>query len=415
MLVESSSEADVSRQPPPRWGFATAAGILGWVLDAFYFFVLIFLIDLLAQKFHVGKAAIIWSITVTLAMRPVGAFVFGVLADWHGRRRPLLACVIFYTVVTALTPFAPNYTWFMILRALYGIGMGGYWGVGTSLVMESAPRNLRGLFSGILQGGYPLGYLLAAVALRYIKPHFGWQSMFLSGIGCAVVIVVLTILAPESAAWELHRLPSVTHMFRTLGHHKRTFGYLLLVMLAMTCLSHGTQDLYPDFLMSVNHFSSNVISTVSILYNIGAIAGALLIGHLSERLGRRRTIMIALAISLISIPGWAFGMSFGALVAGSVVMQFGVQGAFGVIPAHLNELSPDSIRSLFPGFIYQLGVLLASPCVSAEYLLRYDLGYRWALTVFEGCVILSLFLIFGFGPERHGHDFFAPSSEEASI
>ena len=412
MLPESIEDINVIEQSAPNWGFASAAGILGWVLDAFYFFVLIFLIDVLAHQFHVGKAAIIWSITITLATRPLGALLFGTLADRFGRRRPLMFCVLFFSIVTALTPFAPNYTAFLVLRALYGIGMGGYWGIGASLVMESTPPRWRGLFSGILQAGYPLGYLLAAVALRTIEPYFGWRFMFLSGLWLVLVIVFLTLRAPESSAWQLHRLPSVGHIFRTLFVHKKSFGYLLLVMSVMTCLSHGTQDLYPDFLKAFHHFSNTTISTLAILYNIGAIIGALVIGHFSEHVGRRYSIMFALTLSLIAIPAWAFGASVPILIAGSILMQFGVQGAFGVIPAHLNELSPDTVRSLFPGFVYQLGVLFGSPSVSIEYILRNHLGYRWALTCFEGCVIVALFFIFGFGPERRGRNFFGHSVDD---
>ncbi len=409
MLPEHFEAASSVEQRVPNWGFAVSSGILGWVLDAFDFFVLVFLVDVLAHNFKVQKSAIIWTITITLAMRPVGALLLGTLADRFGRRRPLLICVLYFSLITALTPFAPNYAAFVLLRALYGIGMGGYWGVGASLVMETAPRRWRGLFSGIMQGGYPFGYLLAAVALRTIQPHFGWRAMFLSGLALAAAIVLLTLRAPESAAWELHKLPSVGHIFRTLLAHKKSFGYLLLVMAVMTCLSHGTQDLYPDFLKSVHRFSNTTISNLAILYNIGAILGALLIGHFSEHLGRRYSIMLALGLSALAIPAWAFGASVPVLIAGSILMQFGVQGAFGVIPAHLNELSPDTVRSLFPGFVYQLGVLVGSPSVSIEYALRNHLGYRWALTSFEVCVIVALFFLFGFGPERRGHDFFSRS------
>jgi SHS family lactate transporter-like MFS transporter len=411
MPPESTSIATNIEQRTRGWGFAVSSGILGWVLDAYDFFVLVFLVDVLARHFHIDKRAIVWTISITLAMRPLGALLLGSLADRFGRRRPLLLCVIYFSVVTALTPFAPNYTVFLLLRALYGIGMGGYWGIGASLVMESTPRHWRGLLSGIMQAGYPFGYLLAAVALRTVAPPFGWQAMFLSGLALAAVIVVLTLLAPESKAWQLHRLPSVVHIFRTLFQHKKIFGYLLLVMTAMTCLSHGTQDLYPDFLKSVHHFSDSSISTLAILYNIGAIVGALAIGHLSERVGRRYSIMFALVLSLIAIPAWVFGATMPILIAGSIVMQFGVQGAFGVIPAHLNELSPDTVRSLFPGFVYQLGVLVGSPAVSIEYALRSHLGYRWSLALFECCVIAALFCIFALGPERRGHDFFAPSAD----
>src|SRR3984885_13454419 len=232
----------------PRWGFAVSSGILGWVLDAFDFFVLVFLVDVLATNFHVDKSAIVWTITVTLATRPLGAFLLGSLADRFGRRRPLIACVLYFSAITALTPFAPNYATFVALRALYGIGMGGYWGIGASLVMESSPKRWRGLFSGILQSGYSVGYLLAAVAMRTIEPRFGWRWMFLCGLGLAALIAVLTLLAPESSSWQKHRLVSFSELFRILWQHQREFIYLVLMMTVITCFSHGTQDLYPDFL-----------------------------------------------------------------------------------------------------------------------------------------------------------------------
>lgn len=412
MLPDAASSTDGIESHTRNWGFAAASGTLGWVLDAFDFFVLVFLVDVLARHFHVEKLAIIWTITITLAMRPVGALLLGTLADRYGRKRPLAGCVIYFSIVTALTPFAPNYAVFVLLRALYGIGMGGYWGVGASLVMESTPRRWRGLLSGVLQGGYPFGYLLAAVALRLVEPHFGWQAMFLSGLVLALIIAVLTICAPESSAWKLHQPSSVGHIFRALWRHKKSFAYLLLVMSMMTCLSHGTQDLYPDFLKSAHGLTNRTISTLAILYNIGAIVGALTIGHLSDRFGRRKSMMFALSLAVLAIPAWAFGATVPMLIAGSILMQFGVQGAYGVIPAHLTELSPATVRSLFPGLAYQLGVLIGSPSVSIEYALRDHLGYRWALTLFEGCVILALFFIFGFGPERRGQDFLARSRDD---
>ena len=391
----------------PRWGFAVSSGILGWILDAFDFFVLVFLVDVLANNFHVGKGDIIWTITITLAMRPVGALVLGSLADRYGRRRPLIACVLYFSIITALTPFAPSYAVFVVLRALYGIGMGGYWGIGASLVMESSPKRWRGLFSGIMQAGYSVGYLLAAVALRTIEPRFGWRWMFLCGLSLAAVIAVLTLLSPESTSWEKHRLASFGEVIRVLWEHKKDFVYLVLMMTAITCLSHGTQDLYPDFLKTVHKFSNAVVSNLAILYNVGAILGALVIGHYSDRLGRRLAIILALTICALSIPLWAFGSTIVMLAIGSFAMQFGVQGAFGVIPAHLNELSPSSVRSLFPGVVYQLGVLFAAPSVVVEFTLRRHFGYQWALTIFEMCTIFCLFLIFGFGPERKGRDFHA--------
>jgi MFS transporter, SHS family, lactate transporter len=396
----------------PGWQLAVSAAILGWILDAFNFFVVIFLFDPLANNFQVSHAAIVFTLTVTLAMRPVGALLFGALADRFGRKRPLIACVLFFTLFTILSGYSPNYGSFLAMRGLYGIGMGGYWGIGASYAMESSPPGKRGFVSGLMQGGYPFGYLLAAIAMQAVVPFFGWRAMFVVGCSVTLIIIALTLLAPESDSWKLHRSPEFTGIFSVLVQNARVFGYILLLMTAMNCLSHGTQDLYPDFLRSVTTtigrtiFGIKMIYGIPIIYNIGAVVGALFFGQLSERIGRRRAIMLALALCLLSIPAWAFGTSLILLTFGSYFMQTGVQGAFGVIPAHLNELSPDAIRSLFPGFVYQLGVLLASPSIAFEYLLRDHLGYPWALTLFEIFIIISLLFLFGFGPERLGRNFY---------
>lgn len=397
-----------SRAPEtPGWQFAAASGILGWVLDAFDFFVVIFLVDTLAANFHVGKGAIVWTISIALATRPVGALIFGALADRFGRRRPLVACVLYFSTITLLSAFAPNYATFLFLRALYGIGMGGYWGVGASLAVESAPTRRRGLISGLMQSGYPIGYLLAAVAMESVLPHLGWRAMFCVGFPIAILISILALRAPESVAWQIHGQRSVTTMFRVLWENRTGFAYLLLVMTVMSCLSHGTQDLYPDFLKSAHGFARTTVSRIAIAYNICAIAASTCFGHLSESLGRRYTMMLALGVAFTALYPWAFGVAPATLMIGACLMQTGVQGTFGIIPAHLNELAPSAVRSLFPGFVYQLGVLLASPAVSVQYALQKRLGYPWALILFEGAVIGSLLVIFGLGPERKGRDFHA--------
>lgn len=401
-LVTPAASGDVET---PGWQYAVASAILGWVLDAFDFFVVIFLVDLLAVHFRVEKSAIVWTISMALAMRPVGALVFGALADRFGRRIPLIICVLYFSTLTLLSAFAPNYAVFAALRALYGIGMGGYWGTGASLAMESAPQHSRGFFSGLMQSGYPIGYLLAAVAIKTVLPSFGWRAMFGLGLPVALVISLLALRSPESVAWEENRVGSVRSILLVLWRHRGSFAYLLLLMTVMSCLSHGTQDLYPDFLRSTHGLARNAVSDIAILYNASAIAGALLFGPISERIGRRRSIILALCVSLAALHPWAFATSVSVLILGACLMQAGVQGAFGVIPAHLNELSPDETRSLFPGLTYQLGVLIASPAVSIEYALRKRLGYPWALTIFEGAVILSLILIFQLGPERQGRSF----------
>ncbi|HXO77726.1 MAG TPA: MFS transporter, partial [Puia sp.] len=267
--------------------------------------------------------------------------------------------------------------------------------------------------------GYPMGYLLASVAMQTLTPAFGWRSVFFIGAPVALLIVGLTLFAPESEAWKQHRPASMRHIFDSLLQHKRMFLYLLLMMSVLLCLSHGTQDLYPDFLKSIPRiaaksvFGMKALYGIPILYNIGAIVGALIFGELSQRMGRRKAIMLALVIALLSIPAWAFGTSLGILVFGSYLMQTGVQGAFGVIPAHLNELSPDAVRSLFPGFVYQLGVLLASPATAIEFMLRDHFGYPWALTIFETVVIVLMIAIFWFGPEARDRSFFHEADKQS--
>lgn len=418
MHLESTA-ASLAGQPEsdtPGWQFAVASGVLGWVLDAFDFFVIVFLFNELMAKFHVSKAAIVWSLTLTLAMRPVGALLFGTLADRFGRRKPLIACVLYFSTVTVLSGFAPNYLFFLSMRALYGIGMGGYWGIGASYAMESAPRRLRGVLSGVMQGGYPFGYLCAAIGMQTLAPRFGWQSMFVIGALVAVLIVLITLNAPESEAWQSQGTLSLGTIFRTMLEHKRIFGYMLLLMSVITCLSHGTQDLYPDFLKGLPFVAhARVLGMqaaygIPVLYNIAAIIGTICFGSLSEKIGRRKAVMASLTLCLLAIPAWAFGGTLLAIVLGSCLMQTGVQGTFGVIPAHLNELAPPAIRGLFPGFVYQLGVLVSASTPTVEGMLQQRFGYSWALTSFEGVVILSLLVIFWFGPENRGCDFRAGGS-----
>jgi SHS family lactate transporter-like MFS transporter len=384
---------------------AVTASFLGWTLDAFDFFVLVFLLDTLAAQFHVTKGAIVWTLTATLAMRPVGALVFGLLADRYGRRKPLMANVVFFSVIELLCGFAPNYTVFLILRTIYGIGMGGEWGVGASLAMESAPGKWRGILSGILQSGYSVGYLLAAVAARFILPMLGWRAMFWAGGLPALLAFYIRYRVRESEAWKQHRAPTIGAIVRTASSHWKIFSYLVLLMTLMMFLSHGTQDLYPDFLRSVHGFTPAVVSYMAILYNIGAVLGAIVFGHLSESLGRRRSMITSLVLALTVIPAWAFGGSLAVLALAAFLMQVGVQGAWGIIPAHLNELSPDAVRGLMPGFAYQMGILFAACTNTIEYALRDRLGYGWALAGFEIANIALLIAVLALGSEKKGKSF----------
>jgi SHS family lactate transporter-like MFS transporter len=384
---------------------AVTAGFLGWTLDAFDFFVIVFLFDTLAAQFAVPKKQIILTLTATLAFRPIGALIFGTLADRYGRRIPLMANVVYFSLIELLSGFATTYTQFLVLRALFGIGMGGEWGVGASLAMEEAPRKWRGVLSGILQSGYSIGYLLAAVVYRTVFPQLGWRWMFWLGALPALLALYIRTKVPESEAWREHRVGTVREMFRSVRGHGRQFLYLAILMTFMMFLSHGTQDLYPDFLKHQHHIAPATVADVIILANIGAVVGAIIFGHLSQSFGRRHSMIAALCLSLLVMPFWAFGGSLLVLVAGAFLMQMGVQGAWGIIPVHLNELAPDSVRGLMPGLAYQLGILFAAPTNTIEDALRSRVGYSWALAGFECVVMVILTVILLLGREEHGRAF----------
>ena len=391
---------------------AVLAGFLGWTLDAFDFFVVVFLYDTLARQFGVDKKSIVLAVTATLAMRPIGALLFGLLSDRYGRRVPLMLNVLYFSVIEVLCGFAPNYTSFLILRALFGIGMGGEWGVGASLAMEAAPVRWRGILSGILQAGYPIGYLLAAVAARFLQPAFGWRAMFWAGAFPALLALYIRTKVPESEAWKQNRAANTGEILRIVGRQWKQFAYLVVLMTFMMFLSHGTQDLYPDFLQEVHKFSAAMRANVAILYNCGAIVGTIIFGHLSQVAGRRKGMIAALALVLLIIPFWAFGTTVPVIILSAFLLQAGVQGAWGIIPVHLNELSADAARGLMPGLAYQLGILLASPTNTVQYALRNRVGYEWALAGFEIVTVLMLTILLWRGRENHSRSFLRePSSQ----
>jgi SHS family lactate transporter-like MFS transporter len=399
--------ANFSTDKPPGTAnhHAVMAGFLGWTLDAFDFFVVVFLFDTLALQFGVTKKEIVLTTTATLAMRPIGALLFGLLADRYGRRLPLMANVIYFSVIELLCGFAPNYTIFLILRALFGIGMGGEWGVGASLAMEAAPKRLRGILSGILQSGYSIGYLLAALAYRFVLPTWGWRSMFWLGAVPALLALYIRTKVPESEAWKQNRAASTRDVLQAVFGQWPRFIYLVILMTFMMFLSHGTQDLFPDFLKEIHKITPKIVANIAVFYNVGAVVGAIIFGFASQALGRRKGMIAALALSLVTIPFWAFGHGVYALACAAFVMQMGVQGAWGVIPVHLNEMSADIARGLMPGLAYQLGILFASPTNSIQYMLRDHVGYQWAIAGFEIVTIVTLAVLLLCGTEHHNKDF----------
>jgi len=393
---------------------AVLAGFLGWTLDAFDFFVVVFLFDTLAHQFGVPKKSIVLTVTATLAMRPLGALLFGLLSDRYGRRVPLMCNVLYFSVVEVLCGFSPNYTFFFVMRALFGIGMGGEWGVGASLAMEAAPVRLRGILSGILQSGYTLGYLLAAVAARFLLPAFGWRAMFWAGAAPALLALYIRTKVPESEAWKQHRAASTGEVMRVVAREWKRFGYLVVLMTFMMFLSHGTQDLYPDFLQEIHKLSAATRANIAIIYNCGAIIGAILFGHFSQIAGRRKGMMAGLGLVLLVTPLWAFAQGLPLIILSAFLIQMGVQGAWGVIPVHLNELSADAARGLMPGLAYQIGILLASPTNSMQYALRDRFGYQCALAGFEVVTVVVLTVLLWRGREDHSRSFVRQQPHEGA-
>ncbi len=381
---------------------ALIASFLGWTLDAFDFFLLIFVLPNIAAEFGKDVPALALTITVTLAFRPVGAFLFGLLADRYGRRLPLIIDLVFYSVVEVLSGLAPTYTSFLILRALFGIGMGGEWGVGASLVMEKVPARWRGLLSGVLQEGYAVGYLLAACCYYFVFPKWGWRPMFFVGGIPALLALFVRANVKESAVWEKTRHESWSTLVTAIVTQWRLLLYLTALMTMMSFISHGTQDMYPTFLKLERGFSAQAVAQIAILYNVGALLGGIFYGHFSDRLGRRRAMITALLLAIVVIPLWAYAPSTLLLVVGACAMQFMVQGAWGVIPAYITELSPDSVRGFLPGFAYQCGVLLAGSVAYIEAAFAEHTTYAnaMALTAFTVCALGAV--VVAFGIERKG-------------
>jgi len=400
---------------PDQWS-AFIAAFLGWTLDAFDFFLLVFVLSDVAKTFDVPKASVATALTLTLACRPIGAFLFGVAADRYGRRIPLMVDVILFSALALVSGFAPNLTIFLILRALFGVAMGGEWGLGASLALETAPPELRGRLSGILQGGYPTGYLLAALAyyLTATVLHVGWRGMFLLGALPALLSLFIRAKVKESPVWEAHRAtaaPSAaagaTTLGRTIRQNIGLFFYLVLLMAAFNFMSHGTQDLYPTFLKEQRHFSPGTVSAIAITYNIGALSGGIFFGWLSQHIGRRRTIVTAALLALPVVPLWAYAPTALTLAAGAFLLQFLVQGAWGVIPAHLAELSPNALRGTFTGFAYQVGNLIASTNANIQTGLaaqRND-DYAWALSRVVAVGLVAAAIITSLGREARGISF----------
>ena len=385
----------------PRERHAVIASYLGWALDAFDYFVLVFVLTDVSQTFHVGITAVALALTLTLAFRPMGAFVFGRLADRYGRRPVLMVNVALYSAFGFLTAFSPNLIAFLVVRSLFGVAMGGVWGIGASLAFETIAREKRGFVSGLMQSGYATGYLAASLVFGFLYTWLGWRGLFMVGILPAFFLIFyIWSQVSEAPGWNQERARAST-TFSVLKTHWRLALFAILMMTAFNFFSHGTQDLYPTFLQKQHHFDHATVSTIAILYNIAAIVGGLTVGALSQRFGRKRASVVT---ALIAVPVaflWAFSSTAAMLALGAIMIQFLVQGAWGVIPAHLNEISPQGARGTFPGTVYQLGNLIASVNAVLQTSIAERTGGNYAIALASVAIVaaLAIALFMGIGPQ----------------
>lgn len=397
------------------------AAFLGWTLDAFDFFLVTFVITQLAHDFARSIPEIAFAVTLTLMFRPLGALIFGWLGDRFGRRRPLMVDIALFGILELATAFSPNFTIFLVLRALFGIAMGGEWGLGAAMAMESLPPKRRGLFSGILQEGYMVGYLLAALAFYLVATFtpWGWRGLFVIGAIPAVFVLYIRSAVPESRIWKDRISTRITSraMLASFWRNAPLVIYTMLFMAGFNFLSHGTQDLYATFLQKQHGFAPAITSSIGIIAAFGAIAGGIVAGAVSQRMGRRMTILVATVIGILVVPLWAYSQTILALAVGGFAMQFAVQGAWGVIPAHLNELSPGDLRGTFPGFTYQIGNLISAGALQIEATIAKtyfalpsgepDYAKAMAVIATSVLIIVGLLTLLGFAvkPELRNADF----------
>jgi MFS transporter, SHS family, lactate transporter len=394
------------------------AAYLGWTLDAFDFFLMVFMFKDISRDLHSSIQVVSTAVLLTLGMRPVGALLFGRLADRFGRKPTLMWNILAYSVLEMLSGFAPSMTALLVIRALFGVAMGGEWGIGSALTMETIPPAARGFVSGLLQAGYPSGYFLASLAVYLFYDRLGWRYMFVLGVAPAILVYFIRRGIDESPAWKARLRSPRMGLLAVLRREWKLAVYAVILMTAFNFFSHGSQDAYPNLFLKVQHgFDTQMGSLITAVANIGAICGGLFFGFISEKIGRRRAIMISALIALPVLPFWAFGSTPLILAVGAFLMQVSVQGAWGVIPVHLNELSPPDIRGTFPGFVYQLGNLLAAVNLNLQVAIAEAHGndYGLAMAIVVGTVAVVIALMMTFGPERRGISMSAAAEGEGAV
>jgi SHS family lactate transporter-like MFS transporter len=378
------------------------ASYFGWTLDAFDYFLMVFMLKAIGEEFGASIEQVSAALFLTLAARPFGALVFGWLGDRFGRRPVLMVVILLFSVFSGLSGLATSLPQLLLIRACFGFAMGGEWGLGASLVMETIPARARGFISGLLQAGYPTGYFLASLVYYLFFDAIGWRAMFFIGIAPALFVLFIRMRVEESPTFEARRGQRHPGVLRVLAEHWKLVLYLVVLMTAMNFLSHGTQDLYPTFLQKQRGFDTHTTGMLAIVLNVGSIVGSLGFGYIAERVGRRRNLAIGCALALPVIPLWVYAGSLLPLAAGAFLMGVAVQGAWGNIPAYLNELSPPAVRAMFPGLVYQLGNLIASRVSPLQAGIAESRGgdYAYALAVVTAITALVVMVWLWFGPER---------------
>ncbi len=400
----SASEASA-----PAWAGkqrrTLVAGVGSWTLDGFDYFILVFVLDAVAKGFQISVTEASLALTFTLALRPVGALIFGAVAERIGRKPVLMINIVIFTLVELFTAFSPSIDTFLILRAVYGVAMGGIWGVASALTMETVPQHSRGWVSGLFQAGYPMGYLIASIIYGLFFDAIGWRGMFAVGVIPILLAVFIGFFVEESPVWRASGRtagqPKKRTFWPAVTKHWKTMIFAVILMAAFNYFSHGTQDIYPTFLQKQHGFGSGTVSAIAISYNIAALIGGVVAGALSQRFGRKKIIIIFSLLALPCIPLWGFASGSLWLGVGAFLIQFMVQGAWGVIPAYLNELMPEGTRAILPGFVYQVGNVIASPNGPIETSIASHTGgnYGLAMAIVAGTVAIVIAVMTAFGRE----------------
>lgn len=412
-------------------------GWLAWTCDAIDFFSVSLSVVRLQEQFGKSTHTITTSITLTLLFRSLGALIFGVASDRFGRKWPLVINLVLVGVLELAAGFVNTFPQFLALRSLFGIGMGGVWGLAASTALENLPVEARGIASGFLQQGYAMGYLLAACINLKLVPAVedGWRALFWAASGITFFVAIIRAIVPESAVFlkakeeERKRGDTrttsekskifVKELGAMLKQHWLLCIYAVLLMSGFNFLSHGSQDLYPTYLQTSKNFTPHDATIATIIGNCGAITGGVIAGMVSQHIGRRLTIVIFVCLVAAFIPLWILPTSFGALSAGAFCLQIGVQGAWGVIPIQLAEMSPPAFRATFPGVAYQIGNMISAASAQIEATGGDNLkttiikngeptvvpDYAKVQGIFIGCVAAFVIFITIIGPENHGSHF----------